>query len=311
MENKQGLQSLLDRTVAVCRSLTGDGRQATYIPELATVDPSLFAVSAATLDGDVISSGDIGARFSMQSMSKVMSLSFALERLGHDEVFSHVGMEPCSEPFNSIMKLEMTSSTPLNPFINSGSIVMTGLLAERLGSSVINEMLDFASRMTGNKSGLVVNERVHRSESSTADRNRALAYFMHSVGTLSFDVENSLDLYFRLCSIEVGTADLAVMGATLANAGKNPLTGETITSVDTSYTVIGIMSVCGLYDESGWFAVKAGVPAKSGVSGGIVCAVPGRIGLAVFSPPLGRGGNSVAGVEAVSRLSRELKLRGI
>ncbi|MDR1021283.1 MAG: glutaminase A [Synergistaceae bacterium] len=311
MENKQELQSLLDRTAAVCRSLTGSGRQATYIPELATVDPSLFALSAVTLDGAVLSSGDIGARFSMQSMSKVMSLSFALERLGYDEVFSHVGMEPCSEPFNSIMKLEMTSDTPLNPFINSGSIIMAGLLAERLGSGVIDEMLDFASRMTGNKSGLAVNERVYRSESSTADRNRALAYFMHSSGALSFEVEKSLDLYFRLCSIEVGTDDLAVMGATLANAGKNPLTKETIVSVDTSYTVIGIMSVCGLYDESGWFAVKAGVPAKSGVSGGIVCAVPGRMGLAVFSPPLGKGGNSVAGVEAVSRLSKELKLRGI
>ncbi|MDR1515061.1 MAG: glutaminase A [Synergistaceae bacterium] len=311
MENRQELQSLLDRTAAVCRSLTGDGRQATYIPELATVDPTLFAVSAVTLDGAVLSSGDTEARFSMQSMSKVMSLAFALERLGYGEVFSHVGMEPSSEPFNSIMKLEMTSAKPLNPFINSGSIVMAGLLAERLGSGVIKDMLDFASRMTGNKGGLVVNERVYMSESSTADRNRALAYFMHSSGTLSFDVEKSLDLYFRLCSIEVGTADLAVMGATLANAGKNPVTGERITSLDTSYTVLGIMSVCGLYDESGEFAVKAGIPAKSGVSGGIVCAVPGRMGLAVFSPPLDKGGNSVAGMETVSRLSRELKLRGI
>ena len=311
MENNQELQSLLDRIVAVCRSLTGDGQQATYIPELATVDPSLFSVSSATLDGALVSSGDTGARFSMQSMSKVMSLSFALEKFGYDEVFSHVGMEPCSEPFNSIMKLEMTSSTPLNPFINSGSIVIAGLIAGRLGAGAMEEMLDFASRMTGNRGGLVVNERVYMSESSTADRNRALAYFMRSSGTLSFEVEKSLDLYFRLCSIEVGTDDLAVMGATLANAGVNPLTGERITSVDTSYTVTGIMSVCGLYDESGWFAVKAGIPAKSGVSGGIVCAVPGRMGLAVFSPPLGKGGNSVAGVEAVSRLSRELKLRGM
>ncbi|MDR0649502.1 MAG: glutaminase A [Synergistaceae bacterium] len=311
MENNQELQSLLDRTVAVCRSLTGDGRQATYIPELATVDPSLFSVSSATLGGALVSSGDTGARFSMQSMSKVMSLSFALEKFGYDEVFSHVGMEPCSEPFNSIMKLEMTSSTPLNPFINSGSIVIAGLIAGRIGAGAMEEMLDFASRMTGSKNGLAVNERVYMSESSTADRNRALAYFMRSSGTLSFEVEKSLDLYFRLCSIEVGTDDLAVMGATLANAGVNPLTGERLTSVDTSYTVTGIMSVCGLYDESGWFAVKAGIPAKSGVSGGIVCAVPGRMGLAVFSPPLGKGGNSVAGVEAVSRLSMELKLRGM
>jgi glutaminase len=312
MGNEQDLQRILDRVAEECRLLTGDGKQATYIPELATVDPKLFSISAATLDGTVLSSGDADARFSMQSMSKAMSLTFALERFGHDEVFSRVGMEPCSEPFNSIMKLEMTSShTPLNPFINSGAIVMSGLMAERLGGGALGEVLAFASRMTGNKSGLAVNERVYRSENMTADRNRSLAYFMHSIGTLSFDVERSLDLYFRLCSIEVGTGDLAVMGATLANAGKNPLTGEHIASLENSYTVLGIMSVCGLYDESAEFAVKVGVPAKSGVSGGIVCAVPGKMGLAVFSPPLDAGGNSVAGVEALSRLSRQMKLRGI
>jgi glutaminase len=312
MGNELDLQHILDKTAGDCRSLTGDGKPAAYIPELATVDPKLFSISAATLDGTVLLSGDADARFSMQSMSKVMSLAFALERFGHDEVFSRVGMEPCSEPFNSIMKLEMTSNhTPLNPFINSGSIVMAGLIAERLGDGALEDVLGFASRMTGNKSGLAVNERVYRSESMTADRNRSLAYFMHSIGTLSFDVEKSLDLYFRMCSIEVGTDDLAVMGSTLANAGKNPATGEQITSLDNSYTVIGIMSVCGLYNESAEFAVKVGVPAKSGVSGGIVCAVPGKMGLAVFSPPLDAGGNSVAGVEALSRMSRQMKLRGM
>ena len=312
MENGLDLQRILDKTAEDCRVLTGDGKPASYITELATVNPKLFSISAATLDGAVLSSGDTNARFSMQSMSKVMSLAFALERFGHDDVFSKVGMEPCSEPFNSIMKLEMTSNhTPLNPFINSGSIVMAGLIAERLGESALEEVLGFASRMTGNKRGLEVNERVYRSESMTADRNRSLAYFMHSIGTLSFDVERSLDLYFRMCSIEVDTGDLAVMGATLANAGKSPATGEQITSLDNSYTVIGIMSVCGLYNESADFAVKVGIPAKSGVSGGIVCAVPGKMGLAVFSPPLDAGGNSVAGVKALSGMSRQMKLRGI
>jgi glutaminase len=311
MDGERNLQNLLDEIAAECRSMTGDGRQATYIPELAKVDPTLFSLSATTLDGTSLSSGDADACFSMQSMSKAMSLSFALERFGHDDVFSRVGMEPCSEPFNSIMKLEMTSSTPLNPFINSGSIVMAGLIADRLGKTALDEVLGFASAMTGNTGGLRVNERVYRSESSTADRNRALAYFMHSIGTLSSRVDESLDLYFKLCSIEVNTEDLSVMGATLANAGLNPVTGVEIVSTDTAYTVTGLMSVCGLYDESGEFAVRVGVPAKSGVSGGIVCAVPGRMGLAVFSPPLGSGGNSVAGTAALSRLSRELKLRGI
>jgi glutaminase len=291
--------------------MTGGGRQATYIPELAKTDTALFSLSAATLDGSVFSSGDSDSLFSMQSMSKVVALSFALEIFGHDYVFARVGMEPCSEPFNSIMKLEMTSSTPLNPFINSGSIVLAGMIEDRLGERAIDDLLKFASGMTGRRGGLKVNERVYMSESSTADRNRALAYFMHSVGTLPFGVEESLSLYFKLCSIDVRTDDLAVMGSTLANAGLNPVTEERMISIDTAYTVTGLMSVCGLYDESGEFAVKVGVPAKSGVSGGIVCAAPGRMGLAVFSPPLDKGGNSVAGVKALSRLSRELKLRGM
>jgi glutaminase len=311
MNDGLDIQSILDRAASDCRSMTDGGKQATYIPELAKTDPTLFSLSAATLSGSVFSSGDSDSLFSMQSMSKVVSLSFALETFGYDYVFARVGMEPCSEPFNSIMKLEMTSSIPLNPFINSGSIVLAGMIEERLGKRAIDDLLKFASGMTGRRGGLEVNERVYMSESSTADRNRALAYFMHGIGTLPFSVEESLNLYFKLCSIDVRTDDLSIMGSTLANAGLNQVTGERMTSVDTAYTVTGLMSVCGLYDESGEFAVKVGVPAKSGVSGGIVCVVPGRMGLAVFSPPLGKGGNSVAGVKALSRLSREMKLRGM
>jgi glutaminase len=305
------LRDILDRTASDCRKMTGDGKQATYIPELAKTDPALFSLSATTLDGATFSAGDTDSLFSMQSIAKVMSLSFAIEMFGHDRVFARVGMEPCSEPFNSIMKLEMTSSIPLNPFINSGAIVVAGMLADRLGRGAIDHILEFAWRMAGRKRRPFVNERVFMSENSTADRNRALAYFMHSIGTLSSGVNESLTLYFKLCSIYADTGDMSVMGGTLANAGLNPVTGERVISRDTACTVTGLMSVCGLYDESGEFAVKVGVPAKSGVSGGIMCAVPGKMGLAVFSPPLDAGGNSVAGVEALSRLSRDLKLRGM
>jgi glutaminase len=310
MEN---MQDLCDKTVACSRNYMEGGVLASYIPELAQTDPSLFSLSVTALDGTTCSSGDRGSLFSMQSISKAAALCFAIEILGQQRVFSKIGMEPCSEPFNSIMKLEMTSSIPLNPFINAGAIVLAGMLNEQFQAAAITGMLDFFSRLMGRRSpgALHVNEAVYRSEKGTADRNRALAYFLHNAGTLTGDVEEALDLYFKLCSIDVNTADLSVMGATLAAGGRNPVSGAVVMSLDTAYTVTGLMSVCGLYDQSAKFAVEVGIPAKSGVSGGIVCVVPGRMGLAVFSPPLNKSGNSVAGIRALAALSRELKLRGI
>ncbi|MDR1352888.1 MAG: glutaminase A [Treponema sp.] len=310
MEN---IQDLLDRTAAFSRTKTEGGAPASYIPELARADPALFSLSMTNFDGETYSSGDSDSLFSMQSISKVAALCFAIETLGRERVFSKIGMEPCSEAFNSIMKLEMTSSIPLNPFINAGAIVLVEMLNERFQALAIAEIMDFFSRLLGRQSrnALHINEGIYRSEKRTADRNRALAYFLHNAGTLSGDVEETLDLYFKLCSIEVNTADLSVMGATIASGGRNPASGTTIMSLDTAYIVLGLMNVCGLYDQSAEFAVEVGVPAKSGVSGGILCAVPGRMGLAVFSPPLNNSGNSVAGIRALADLSRELKLRGI
>jgi glutaminase len=313
----EDLQDLFDKTVAFSRTKTEGGTPASYIPELARVDPALFSLSMADLDGETCSSGDSDTLFSMQSISKVAALCFAIETLGRERVFAKIGMEPCSEAFNSIMKLEMTSSIPLNPFINAGAIVLAGMLNEQFQASAVAEMLDFFSRLMGRQSrgslrgALRINEGIYRSEKGSADRNRALAYFLHNAGSLSGDVEETLDLYFKLCSIEVTTVDLAIMGATLASGGRNPASGAEVMSLDTAYIVLGLMSVCGLYDQSAEFAVDVGVPAKSGVSGGILCAVPGRMGLAVFSPPLNRSGNSVAGIRALADLSRKLKLRGI
>jgi glutaminase len=187
------------------------------------------------------------------------------------------------------------------------------MLNEQFQAVAIAEMMDFFSRLLGRQSrgSLHINEGIYRSEKGTADRNRALAYFLHNAGNLSGDVEETLDLYFKLCSIEVNTVDLSVMGATLASGGRNPVSGAGVLSLETTYIVTGLMTVCGLYDQSAEFAVEAGIPAKSGVSGGILCAVPGRMGLAVFSPPLNKSGNSVAGIRALADLSRKLKLRGI
>jgi glutaminase len=309
----EDMRDLLDKTMVQARDFAKDGKPASYIPELARVDPSLFSLSVTTLNGKTYAVGDRDSFFSMQSVSKVAALIFSIEFLGRDKVFSKIGMEPSSEPFNSIMKLEMTSSIPLNPFINAGAIVLSGMINERLDAIAIAEILDFFSLLMGrpNRKTLKINEQVYHSEKCTADRNRALAYFLHNSGTLTSDVEETLDLYFKLCSIEVNTNDLSVMGATLASGGVNPVTGITVMSLDTAYIVTGLMSVCGLYDQSAEFAVEVGIPAKSGVSGGIACAAPGKMGLAVFSPPLNASGNSVAGIQALASLSRQLKLRGI
>ena len=311
-ERGEDMEQLLKRIERACRSQTGGGKPASYIPELANVDPGLFSLSVTGIGGGTCTVGDGEAYFSMQSISKVVSLAFAIERFGEAGVFSRVGMEPCAEPFNSIMKLEIASNMPLNPFINAGAIVLSAMICERFGGSAIGEVLDFASRMASRGPGkrLAVNERIYISENATADRNRALAYYMHSTDALSHDVEETLALYFRMCSIETRTGDLSRMGATIANAGLNPVTGERVISRDTARILVGLMATCGLYNESGEFAVRVGVPAKSGVCGGVLGTVPGRMGLAVFSPPLDERGNSVAGIEALAQLSEAMGLRG-
>jgi glutaminase len=200
--------------------------------------------------------------------------------------------------------------------------MISSIIAEELGEKAIGEILAFASLLAGRApgNGLSVNERIYESETSTADRNRALAYFMHSSGALAYGVEESLALYFRMCSIEASTADLSFIGATLANGGTTPrgLTPQgtrsretRVMSLETVYALLGLMSTCGLYNESGEFAIQVGLPAKSGVCGGILCAVPARMGIAVFSPPLDEKGNSVAGLKTLAALSREMKLRGL
>jgi len=304
------LRELLREAAAEARPKAAAGRCASYIPELAAVDPGLLGLAAATLEGEVISCGDDDAVFSMQSVSKPAALAFALHTLGREKVFSKIGMEPCSEPFNSIMKLEMTSSVPLNPFINSGAIVLSGMIGGAAGPRALEEMRVFFGRLMGRKSPVRVLDAVYRSENETADRNRALAYFLHNTGVLTGAVEETLALYFKMCSFAVTVRDLAVMGGTFASGGVNPVSGERVISVEAAYVLCGLMRVCGLYDESARFAVDVGLPGKSGVSGAIMCAVPGRMGLAVFSPPLNERGNSVAGMAALSYVSRRLRLRG-
>jgi len=300
-------QSLLDDIRESAMGLRCHGKVADYIPELSLMSPELFALSCVSVDNRTVETGDVGQYFTMQSISKIISLSFAIEKLGIIKVFKYVGMEPTADSFNSLMRLEMSSPIPANPFMNAGAIVICALLQSSFKADAFDEMAGFAELMTGEK--ISFNGKVYESERSTADRNKALAHFMKSVGSLPGDVDGFLDLYFRQCSIMCTVRSLAKTGAMLASGGISPLTGRRVLKKKTVFAVLGLMSTCGLYNGSGEFAVRVGIPGKSGVSGGILAVSPGKMGIGVFSPPLDAKGNSVAGLQALELLSEKLDLR--
>ncbi|WP_353509937.1 glutaminase A [Intrasporangium sp.] len=282
-----------------------DGDVAHYIPELARVDPNLFGVAVSTLDGVVYAAGDADHPFTIQSVSKPFAMALAIEDRGLEELLSAVGVEPTGDPFNAVT-LEEGTGRPLNPMVNAGAIVTSALVActdrDQGSERIVAGLSAFAGRE------LDVDEAVLRSELETADRNRALAYLMRSMGALEVDVEDALAVYCRQCATLVTARDLAVMAATLANAGRNPITGQQVVQPDVVMYVLSVMLTCGLYDFSGEWMFRTGMPAKSGVGGGITVVLPGELGIGTFSPRLDRQGNSVRGVAACEALSREFGL---
>lgn len=282
-----------------------DGNVAEYIPELARVDPDLFGIAISTLDGVVYAAGDADQPFTIQSVSKPFAMALAIEDRGLEELLSAVGVEPTGDPFNAVT-LEEGTGRPLNPMVNAGAIVTSALVActdpEQGSERIVSGLSAFAGRE------LDVDEGVLRSELETADRNRALAYLMRSMGALQVDVEDALQVYCRQCATLVTARDLAVMAATLANGGRNPITGQQVVHPDVVMYVLSVMLTCGLYDFSGEWMFRTGMPAKSGVGGGITVVLPGELGIGTFSPPLDRQGNSVRGVAACEALSQQFGL---
>ncbi len=302
------MQNLLDRAIDFAKPLIARGVVADYIPELAHADGRLLGIAAACDNGAIFEAGDSRAKFTMQSVSKVLILTAALLECGEASVFTHVSLEPTADAFNSIVNLEMKNQhRPLNPFINSGAILLTTLLKGDTSVKRFSRVLDLARAMS-NDADLTINESVYLSEKATGARNRALAYYMASTGVIEGDVEDILDCYFRICSIEVDCVILAKMAYAIAQNGIVHETGERLFDERTGKIVKTIMSLCGMYDESGEFALRAGIPSKSGVGGGIMSAVPGRFGLATFGPALNEKGSSIGGLEALSFVSREMDL---
>ncbi|MBU3694917.1 MAG: glutaminase A [Rhodocyclaceae bacterium] len=282
-----------------------DGTVADYIPELDTVDPESFGIALATTSGQLLSCGDAEHEFTIQSISKAFNFCIALELLGRDEVLKHVGVEPSGDAFNAII-FDPQTSLPFNPMVNAGAITVCGLLRRALGHNAVEHVLERFSRAAARP--LAISDAVYRSESLTGHRNRALGHMLVSVGVADQPIEPTLELYFQLCSVLVNANDLARMGATLANIGENPFTGESVFDLTAVRDTLSVMFTCGMYDYSGNWALDVGVPAKSGVGGGVVGIVNRQLGIGTFSPRLDAKGNSVRGVRAFECLSGEFGL---
>ncbi|VYT92591.1 glutaminase A [Clostridium tertium] len=300
--------NLLNTLVDNNKKYGKEGKLAAYIPALLEADPNDLGIYIVDTRGNEYFSGDYNKKFTIQSISKVVSLILAIKDNGRHNVFKKVDVEPTGMGFNSIVNLEASDSgKPYNPMINAGAIMTSSLIDGRNVEERLKKILDFLKIVTNN-SEICVNERVYLSEKETGSRNRALAYFMKSTGVLDGDVEEILDLYFKQCSIELDARDLARFGVVLANDGILPWNNEKVIPKEVCRIVKSIMVTCGMYDASGEFAVNVGIPAKSGVGGGIIATVPRKYGIGIYGPSLDEKGNSIAGLQLIKDLSEELDL---
>src|SRR5580704_1826551 len=265
------------------------GEVAHYIPELSKADPDHFGISLATLDGHVYEVGDTSVAFTIQSMSKAFVFALALDTLGAERVESVIGVEPSGDPFNSI-RLN-AENHPFNPMVNAGAIACSGLIREAKGDDAFEYIRRALGRFAGRE--LEMDEAVFASESTTGDRNRAIGYLLRNSTVIKQDVGAVLEVYFRQCSVLVTARDIAIMAATLANRGVNPVTREQVMTPYAISRTLSVMTSSGMYDYAGEWIYRVGIPAKSGVGGGILAALPARLGLGIYSPKLDSHGNSV------------------
>ncbi|MGB6388927.1 MAG: glutaminase A, partial [Methyloceanibacter sp.] len=281
------------------------GKPADYIPELGKVDPSLFGIAIATVDGQIYAVGDANVAFTIQSVSKPFMYGYALQHYGRLAVLEQVGVEPTGEAFNSI-ELDEVANRPFNPMVNAGAIAIAEMMLGETQDERIAKMIDLFSSLAGRT--LDIDEAVFNSELATGHRNRAIAYMMLNTAMISRDPNEVLDLYFRQCSVNVTCCDLAIMASTLANDGRNPLTDKAVFDAQYVRDVLTVMNSCGMYDYAGEWAYDVGMPAKSGVSGCIIAVIPGQIGICVYAPPIDTQGNSLRGIRVCQEISNEFQL---
>ena len=296
------LQAIVDEIHEKLTPRLDEGKVADYIPQLAHVDPKKFGMAIVTVDGEVVKVGDADLPFSIQSISKVFTLTLALGKHG-ETTWNRVGREPSGSAFNSIIQLEHEEGKPRNPFINAGAIAVSDLvLAGHTPREAIGEIVRFVRYLADDES-IAIDPDVAKSEQATGYRNFALANFMRSFGKLDHPVEHVLGVYFHHCALAMTCMQLAKSGLFLAASGRNPLTGHTVVSKQRARRINALMLTCGHYDGSGDFAYRVGLPGKSGVGGGILAVAPGRASVAVWSPGLNHNGNSLLGSLALEMLA--------
>ncbi|MFS0820184.1 glutaminase A [Bacillus sp. 1P02SD] len=298
----------LKELVKEARPIAKQGRVADYIPALGKANPNDLSIAINYPDGRCYSAGDIERKISLQSISKVITLALVLMDRSKEYVFARVGMEPTGDPFNSIAKLElMAPSKPLNPMINAGALAVTHMIKGNSVEERFQRLLTFIRELSGNNA-IEYNEEIARSEFETAHLNRALCYFLKQHHIIEGDVEQLIDLYTKQCAIEMNCLDLSRIGLVFALDGTDPQSGKQIMPMNIARICKTFMVTCGMYNASGEFAIKIGIPAKSGVSGGIMGAVPGKFGIGIFGPALDDKGNSIAGIRLLELLSKTYNL---
>ena len=303
------IQPAVDAAYAKFRTLK-EGKNADYIPALAKVDPNLFGIAIVTADGKVYTAGDVKTEVSIQSISKVFTMAQVIQEQGLDAIAKRIGVDATGARFNSIIAVEAvktvqgTGAPEMNPLVNPGAISATSMVAGASADAVWKKIIGFHNDAAGRE--LSVIQDVYKSESDTNQRNQAIGALMLAYGYIKSNWQQAVDLYTRQCSIGVNAKDLATLAATLAFGGKNPITGKQVMDPAKVSGVLAVMATAGLYDDSGKWLYLTGLPAKSGVGGGIIAVSPGKFGIAVVSPPLDQFGNSVRAQRAIADISNKL-----
>ena len=281
-----------------------EGANADYIPALAKVDPNIYGIALVTVDGTVYALGDLKSEVSIQSISKVFTLAQVMQELGGDAIVNNMGVDATGQVFNSIVAVEQYKGAEMNPLVNAGAIATTSMVTGADRNEIFAKILanhsDFAGRQ------LSVNQEVFKSEAETNQRNQAIAQLMFAYGHIKDNPFRACDVYTEQCAISVNAKDLGVMAATLANGGRNPMTNKQVVDAKHVPGILAIMATAGLYDDSGKWLYRTGLPAKSGVGGGIIAVSPGKWGIAVISPPLDKAGNSVKAQKTIEDISNAL-----
>jgi glutaminase len=302
---KQQLQAIVDEAYSRFKGDTR-GKNADYIPVLAQVNSNLFGIAVVSTDNQVVTAGDVKTAFSIQSIAKVFSLALAMEEQGADKVFEKIGSEPTGRAFNSPVAVVDMPTHTANPLVNAGAIATVSLISGKSPDEKWNKILNFYGRVAGEKLALI--DEVYKSEAATNTGNKALSYLLAKYDRIYSDPFEAVDVYTKECSVGVTALQLAKMGATLANNGRNPATGEQVIKTENVQEILSTMMMAGLYDGSGGWAWHVGLPAKSGVGGGLLAVMPGKGAIAVFAPPLDEAGNSVKGQEVIRHVANRLDL---